>query len=114
MVWQSSGANINMSWEHVALEAPHSSKGVGEKPDLELEDWDVNPDSVLTNSNPLKKSLESWESQLIICRMGMIHKVYSAGLFWRYSESAYVKAHSENLEIVTLCHLSLFPAKLVA
>lgn len=43
--------------------------------------------------------------------MGMIQKVYSAELFCRYSESAYVKEHSGNLEIVTPCHLSLFSSQ---
>lgn len=38
MAWQLSGANNSMSWDHVALKAPHSPKGVGEEPDLELED----------------------------------------------------------------------------
>lgn len=57
MLQWSSGTNNNIFWEQVALKAPHSPQGVGEEPDLELEDWDVNPDSVLTNSNFLGKSL---------------------------------------------------------
>lgn len=39
--------------------------------------------------------------------MGIINKVYSAGLFCRYTESAYMKARSRNLENVTPYHLSL-------
>lgn len=86
----------------MALNAPHSPKGVGEEPDLELEGWDANPDSVLTDSKiPWGSHLHFESLSFIICRMGMINKVHATELFCRYSESAYVKAHSRNLENVT-------------
>ena len=63
-----------------------------EEPDLEPEDKNANPDSALLSSNFLESHFNFEDLGFIPGRMGMIHKVYSAGLFFRYSELAYAKA----------------------